>query len=134
MDKTLQDLAWASLPKEARDYINDMYSKTSLLARKDAYELGILHTFENIFGVHNLTSDAEPDELEQTLEQTSVKVEDKPRFKKGDIVLCVPIKEVYAVEEYCADKKHYKLSRLNGAVTLLAEESVLETLHRRKGK
>ncbi len=141
MDKTLQDLAWASLPKEVRSHIKAEYRSGLDNPRMDKCDSVYLTAFENTFGRHNLTSDIEPeevlmverkkvqemrsynlgvlkydpthkgailleqslkrlfgnkclpDELEQTLEQTSVKVEDssiqvedKPRFKVGDKV------------------------------------------------
>ena len=63
MDAKLQDLAWKCLPKEARDNIRSEYTKTSCLPRKEQYELGVLHTIENTFGFHNLTSDTEPEEM-----------------------------------------------------------------------
>ncbi len=136
MDKTTQNLAWASLPKEARELSRNMY--------RTSHDGNVTYLLEAIYGSHNLTSESEPeemlmverkkvqerfadakeiadntsdadekafyegninvlsnlfgdkclpDELEQTLEQTSVKVEDssiqvedKPRFKVGDKV------------------------------------------------
>lgn len=63
MTKEEQDKSWISLSKEARQYIREEYDKTLSLPRKEQYELGVLHTFENIFGFHNLTSNVEPEEM-----------------------------------------------------------------------
>lgn len=58
MNKEQQDLAWACLPKEARDTIRQNHAA----ARQTK-----LHYYctalEDTFGVHNLTSDTEPEEM-----------------------------------------------------------------------
>ena len=60
MKKKLQDLAWACLPKEARDEARRIYHyKCSV---KD-YDEGANDTLESLFSFHNLTSDTEPEEM-----------------------------------------------------------------------
>ena len=54
-----QDLAWACLPKEARDYISEEY----INAPNSEWHKGYISALENIFGSHNLTSDTEPEEM-----------------------------------------------------------------------
>lgn len=59
MDKTTQDLAWSVLPKEFKEEVKFEYHRVATKASKDEYDLGFMHTHERIFGIHNLTSDAE---------------------------------------------------------------------------
>lgn len=51
MDKKTQDLAWAYLPKEAREFIKNDTATAWQLA------------YARVFGHHNLTSDTEPEEM-----------------------------------------------------------------------
>lgn len=62
MDKKLQDLAWSILPKEFKEEVKKSYRYYSCMA-KDQYDCGIMDTIETIFGKHNLTSDAEGEEM-----------------------------------------------------------------------
>lgn len=57
MDKELQDLAWPNLPKEFKKHIIKVYKAALEVSRADA------HFLENIFGIDNLTSDAEGEEM-----------------------------------------------------------------------
>ena len=68
MDKTTQDLAWSVLPKGFKEEVKELYdsiikmmdirpSATQVYANK-------LTTLEHLFGIHNLTSDAEGDDDE----------------------------------------------------------------------
>lgn len=65
MTKEEQNIIWVCLSKEMKDRIKSEYRKISVLHKKEQYELGILHTFENTFGYHNLISetDHEQDEM-----------------------------------------------------------------------
>ena len=56
MDEKQQDLAWACLPKEARENISYSYKNSPCGS-------WVENLFEEIYGEHNLTSDAEPHEL-----------------------------------------------------------------------
>ena len=56
MNKEQQDLAWASLPKEARENISYSYQNSPCGSWVESL-------FEEIYGEHNLTSDTEPEEL-----------------------------------------------------------------------
>ena len=60
MNKEQQDLAWACLPKEARMAARETYR---LADREYKFHYGKRHAFETMFGVHNLTSDTEPEEI-----------------------------------------------------------------------
>lgn len=79
MNKELQDLAWSVLPKEFKEEVKKIYS--ALLANIKMYRgdnpeqvgttdpilwertLGIKNTLCRLFGTHNLTSDAEGEEM-----------------------------------------------------------------------
>lgn len=56
MDKKLQDLAWSILPKEFKEEVKYYYQRTDC----GTYAEDML---ESIFGIHNLTSDAEGEEM-----------------------------------------------------------------------
>lgn len=59
MDKTLQDLAWNCLPKEFKEEVKELYKhENKVLAPIDG-----VTTLNEIFGLHNLTSDAEGEEM-----------------------------------------------------------------------
>lgn len=55
MDKTLQDLAWSCLPKEFKEEVKKEYRK--------GYVCETLTMLITLFGRHNLTSDAEGEEM-----------------------------------------------------------------------
>lgn len=57
MNKELIDLAWPVLQKEFKEYIMKVYKAALECSRVDA------HFLENIFGRHNLTSDAEGEDM-----------------------------------------------------------------------
>lgn len=56
MDKTTQDLVWSVLPKKFKEEVKKEYYHDD----SNPFELALL---ENIFGIHNLTSDAEGEEM-----------------------------------------------------------------------
>lgn len=58
MDKKLQDLVWSILPKEFKEEVKAMYNRPFLNDLDFGYKSALL----NLFG-HNLTSDAEGEEL-----------------------------------------------------------------------
>lgn len=60
MNKEQQDLAWAVLPKEFREEVKKEY-KNALRFNEYAHECVV---FRNLFGHHNLTSDAEGEDDE----------------------------------------------------------------------
>lgn len=70
MDKTLQDLAWSVLLKEFKEEVKETYREyTEKIATKSEPEYRIVgyiaaHTeLELLFGEHNLTSDADGEEM-----------------------------------------------------------------------
>lgn len=63
MTKSLQDLAWSRLQKEFKEEVKFEYYRVATKAQKDGYDLGFLHAHEGMFGLHNLTSDAEGEEM-----------------------------------------------------------------------
>ncbi len=82
MNKEIQDLAWAILPKEFKEEVKEIYdsgikmmdirpSESQVYANK-------LSTLEGIFGIHNLTSDAEGEEM---LTVSRKKVQDNYAYK-----------------------------------------------------
>lgn len=59
MTKELQDLAWSVLPKEFKEEVKQLYKhENKVLAPIDG-----VTTLNEIFGLHNLTSDAEGEEM-----------------------------------------------------------------------
>lgn len=62
MDKKLQDLVWAVLPKEFKEEVKTLY--TMFLNEKNPSDCsyGYLGLLIKLFGIHNLTSDAEGEE------------------------------------------------------------------------
>lgn len=63
MNKKLQDLVWSILPKEFKEEVKYEYNKTKTKKIKKECDLGFLNAHEGMFGVHNLTSDAEGEEM-----------------------------------------------------------------------
>ena len=63
MNKELQDLAWSCLPREVKEEVKFEYYRVATKAQKDEYDLGFMHAHEGMFGIHNLTSDAEGEEM-----------------------------------------------------------------------
>ena len=63
MDKKLQDLVWSVLPKEFKEEVKYKYNKTKTKKIKKECDLGLLNAHEGMFGAHNLTSDAEGEEM-----------------------------------------------------------------------
>lgn len=59
MNKELQDLVWSILPKEFKEEVKYEYHRVATKASKEEYDLGFMHAHEGMFGLHNLTSDAE---------------------------------------------------------------------------
>lgn len=62
MTTELQNKVWSILPKEFKEEVKKSYRYYSRMA-KDQYDCGIVDCIETIFGKHNLTSDAEGEEL-----------------------------------------------------------------------
>lgn len=71
MDKELINRTWSCLPKEFKEEVKKSYRYYSCMA-KDQYDCGIMDCIETIFGKHNLTSDAEGEEM-LTVEANLVK-------------------------------------------------------------
>ena len=65
MNKELQDLAWSILPKEFKEEVKRKFQLTD--ADCIAYEILI-----DLFGIHNLTSDAEGEEELLTVQRSKV--------------------------------------------------------------
>lgn len=63
MNKELQDLVWSILPKEFKEEVKYEYRRVATKASKEEYDLGFMHAHEGMFGIHNLTSDAEGEEM-----------------------------------------------------------------------
>lgn len=59
MTKELQDYAWSILPKEFKEEVKRLYR----IADSDVDQMIAMIMLENVFGRHNLTSDAEGEEL-----------------------------------------------------------------------
>ena len=59
MKKEIQDLLWSALSKEQRDFERFSFSITP----NDGYKRGYAEAYADIFGLHNLTSDTEPEEM-----------------------------------------------------------------------
>lgn len=59
IDKETQRIAWSCLPKEFKEEVKRLYH----IANKDMDELKVAYKLEYLFGIHNLTSDAEGEEM-----------------------------------------------------------------------
>jgi len=59
MDRTTQDLAWQCLPLEAKREVKQAFR----LPTENDYEQGYDNALVSLFGIHNLTSDAEGEEM-----------------------------------------------------------------------
>lgn len=102
MNKELQDLAWSVLPKEFKEEVKKRY-KTAC-RHCDLYSArGTMETLELLFGKHNLTSDAEGEEMLTV-----------PRSK---------VQELY--RDYCAERDNEEpeshRSSLGGRIAMLQE-------------
>ena len=99
MNKTIQDLAWCSLPKEFKEEVKRLYN----IANKDIDELKVAYKLEYLFGRHNLTSDAEGEEMLTV-----------PRSK---------VQELY--RDYCAERDNEEpgshRSSLGGRIAMLQD-------------
>lgn len=65
MNKELQDLAWSLLPKEFKEEVKKEWKTANNEERlsHDAFLRGCYSTMTLLFGLHNLTSDAEGEEI-----------------------------------------------------------------------
>lgn len=63
MNKELIDRVWACLPREFKEEVKYEYTRVTTKGTKDSYDLGFMHAHEGMFGHHNLTSDAEGEEM-----------------------------------------------------------------------
>lgn len=97
MNKELQDLVWSILPKEFKEEVKYEYHRVATKASKEEYDLGFMHAHEGMFGLHNLTSDAEgePNPAE-------------PKCHVGQRVRCLNDGETYIVLAKVG-KHHYSL-------------------------
>ena len=57
MDRTIQDLAWRCLPREFKEEVKKYYDNSPVLG------VNAVLLLENLFGIDNLTSDAEGEEM-----------------------------------------------------------------------
>lgn len=74
MKKELQDYVWqkCGLPKEFKEEVKYEYNRVATKARKDEYDLGFMHAHEGMFGIHNLTSNAEGDDEMLTVSRKQI--------------------------------------------------------------
>lgn len=63
MKRELQDYVWSVLPKEFKEEVKYKYNKTKTKKIRKECDLGFLNAHEGMFGAHNLTSDAEGEEM-----------------------------------------------------------------------
>ena len=72
MTKELQDLAWSVLPKEFKEEVKFEYHRVATKASKEEYDLGFMHAHEGMFGIHDLTSDAEGEDEMLTVPRKAI--------------------------------------------------------------
>lgn len=58
--KEQQDKLWNELSIESQKFIIEKYEKASITIPKEQYELGVLHTYEELYGIHNLNPKLTP--------------------------------------------------------------------------
>lgn len=63
MNKELQDLAWSILPKEFKEEVKKLYTEFYNEKPHSDCSYGYLGLLIKLFGIHNLTSDAEGEEM-----------------------------------------------------------------------
>lgn len=126
MNKELIDIAWSCLPREFKEEVKRMYKSQNASYRVISSSLekldlkNSIEALEYVFGIHNLTSDAE-----------------------GEEMLCVPrkkVQEMYAANEriktdfpdketgIISDHINHILGHLFGSKCLLDEEKSVEFL------
>lgn len=77
MDKELIDRAWRVLPAEFRESVkSDYLYLLSGKCREDLFSLGMMAKLQHLFGIHNLTSDAEGEEMLTCVKDQAVKLYD----------------------------------------------------------
>ena len=59
----LQDLAWCSISKELKEVVKNYYQYALKYYQVSGLQKNIAKTLEHLFGLHNLTSDAEGEEM-----------------------------------------------------------------------
>lgn len=72
MDKEIQRIAWAVLPKEFKEEVKKDYFRLAVKANRTQYERGVTTTYLNLFGRHNLISDAEEENEVLTVPRSKV--------------------------------------------------------------
>ncbi len=94
MDKELIDKAWACLPREFREEVMKEWSCIDDVDRlpHDAFLRGKCQQMRDLFGLHNLTSDAEGEEMltvsrKEVQERYAANERLKDAFPKSDIYL-----------------------------------------------
>lgn len=104
MDKTAQDLAWSVLPKEFKEEVKKEYYHDD----SNPFELALL---ENLFGLHNLTSDAE-----------------------GEVMLSVPRKRVMEIYNHCNGGGVQAIEDIFGKLTYdMNNDAIITPLDKFKG-
>lgn len=63
IDKDLQDLAWRCLPREFKEEVKIYYQYAYVQYGKSDLYRGSANAIESLFGYHNLSSDAEGEEM-----------------------------------------------------------------------
>ena len=88
MNKELQDLAWSCLPKEFKEEVKFEYLRVATKVIKSNYDLGFMNAHEGMYGIHNLTSDAEGEETlyvsRKTVQEMYVDAVNNIRDYNGD--------------------------------------------------
>ncbi len=79
MNKDLQNKAWASLSKEFKEEVKELWEHEN----KVLMQIDCVTTLNEIFGKHNLTSDADGDELTDTINWEQRRYELAKELMKG---------------------------------------------------
>lgn len=87
MKTELQNKAWSVLPKEFKEEVKYEYHRVATKAIKINYDLGFMNAHEGMYGIHNLTSDAEGEEMLMVEKSKVMKLYNK--FQRGSTFTCL---------------------------------------------
>lgn len=110
MDKTTQDLVWSILPKEFKEEVKKLYTEFYNEKPHSDCSYGYLGLLIKLFGVHNLTSDAE----------------EPVKDSDGNEWICVPREQVQ--EQYALNVNALRKENLTDMQTEIATK-VKDTLY-----
>lgn len=121
MNKKLQDLTWSILPKEFKEEVKRLYNLQ--LQKPDKHAWVWSCTYEDLFGNHNLTSDAEGEEM---LIVPRSKVQEL--FDTGDKYSCSTLAALFG-SKCLLDEKGVNIARLDKMLDETLKKETADSLN-----